>query len=95
MCVSSHGFYKIVVCITNSNVNLAFLREMADTVLARFVVDVKDNSFEEVTAAYSVTKYDENTFNLQNIKGTHYMILEDDDHYNNIDVLTDLASIIK
>jgi len=70
-------------------------QEMADTVLARFVVDVKDNSFEEVTAAYSVTKYDENTFNLQNIKGTHYMILENDDHYNNIDVLTDLASIIK
>jgi len=59
------------------------------------VIDVKETNVEHVTAIYSINKYDKESFSASQIKGNHFMIVENKPITDNILPFEDLQHLIK
>jgi len=59
------------------------------------LIDVKEISGEHVISAYSADKLNQKNFNAQQIKGKHYMVVENKPVFGNISPLEDILKTIK
>jgi hypothetical protein len=59
------------------------------------VIDVGTTNVEHVTAVHAVLMPDEGYFDPRELKGSHYMVVEDKPQYEGIDVYSDLAALVK
>ncbi len=59
------------------------------------LIDVKDIIGEHVLSVHSAKKLDKSNFNAAQIKGNHFMLIEDKPVFGNIDSLKDILETIK
>jgi len=58
------------------------------------MIDVKEAAGEQVISASGVTLYKKNLFNISNLKGNYYMLLENPSDKDNVELLNELRRLL-